>query len=77
MRDDRTIDFITTGRKVYRNTLDYPCPQLGFEQRFAHKTSTNNLCSLDTITVLTSPGLSQGATCGLGKFQPVTLTTGN
>jgi hypothetical protein len=77
VRDDRTIDFITTGKKVYRNTLDYPCPQLGFEQRFAHKTSTNDLCSLDTITVLTSPGLSQGATCGLGKFQPVTLATGN
>jgi hypothetical protein len=76
VRDDRTIDFVTNGRKVYRNTLDGSCPQLGFEQRFSHKTSTNDLCSLDTITVLVSPGLSQGATCGLGKFQPVTLAAG-
>ena len=77
VRDDRTIDFVTTGRKVYRNTLDGSCPQLGFEQRFAHKTSSNDLCSLDTITVLISPGLTRGATCGLGKFQPVTLAAGH
>lgn len=73
VRDDRAIDFETTGRKVYRNTLPYSCPGLGFEERFAFKTSTSQLCSVDIITVLQSfgGGLSQGASCGLGKFQPM------
>jgi hypothetical protein len=74
VRDDATIDFVMRGGKVYRNRLDGgSCPELGFEERFLYKTSFGELCSLDTITVLRSPGLSQGATCGLGKFQPVTL----
>jgi hypothetical protein len=76
VRDDSTIDFITRGNKVYRNTLNGSCPQLGFEKRFSYKTSLNQLCSVDLITVLVSPGLSQGASCGLGKFQPVTLAAG-
>ena len=76
VRDDSTIDFVTRGNKVYRNTLNGPCPQLGFEKRFSYKTSLNQLCSVDIITVLVSPGLSQGASCGLGTFQPVTLAAG-
>jgi hypothetical protein len=73
VRDDRTIDFETNGRKVYRNTLPNSCPGLGFEQRFAYKTSTSQLCSVDIITVLQSAGsgLMQGASCGLGTFQPM------
>jgi hypothetical protein len=74
VRDDRTIDFEMTGRTVYRNTLPYACPGLGFEQRFSYATSLSELCSVDTITVLEAgPGLTRGATCGLGQFQPVTL----
>lgn len=74
VRSDQVIDFITYGGKVYRNTLDYPCPQLGFEQRFAHKSTLDQYCSTDTITVLVDQGgLQRGATCGLGQFQPVTL----
>jgi hypothetical protein len=77
VRDDRTIDFImNAGRnKAYRNTLPHSCPQLGFEERFLYKTSLSQLCSTDIITVLTSsgPGLSRGASCGLGEFQPVEL----
>jgi hypothetical protein len=73
VRDDRTIDFYVSGRKVYRNTLDYSCPNLGFEQRFLYSTTISQICSVDTITVLESPGLSRGATCGLGQFQQVTL----
>ncbi len=71
---DRVIDFHMRGGEVLRNTLPYACPSLGFEERFAYRTSTSELCSVDTITVLQSPGLSAGATCGLGEFQPVTLT---
>lgn len=71
VRDDKTIDFEMNNGAIYRNTLPYSCPSLGFEERFAYKLSTSQLCSVDIITVLQSfgGGLSQGASCGLGKFQ--------
>ena len=72
VRDDQTIDFYMLGGRVYRSTLPNSCPQLGFEKRFSYKTSLSQLCSTDIITVLTSPGISPGASCGLGQFQPVT-----
>ena len=76
VRDDRTIDFFTAGRRVYRVTLPQSCPELGFEQRFAYQTSLSQLCSTDIITVLReSGGLSRGASCGLAPFQPVTLAS--
>ena len=71
VRGDQVIDFEVNGRKTYRNVLPNSCPQLGFEERFAYKTSLAQLCSVDVITVLQSPGLSRGATCGLGRFQPI------
>lgn len=73
VRDDRTIDFVTTNRKIYRNTLPYSCPSLGFEKRFSYRTSLSQLCSVDIITVLwsTGPALQPGASCGLGQFQPM------
>lgn len=72
VRDDRTIDFILNGNKVYRNTLPNSCPSLGFERRFMYKTSLSQLCSVDIITVLySSPNLMRGASCGLGQFQPM------
>jgi hypothetical protein len=71
---DGVIDFHMLGGKVYRNTLPMSCPNLGFEERFLYRTSISQLCSVDIITVLQSPGLSQGASCGLGQFQPVKLT---
>lgn len=73
VRSDKVIDFEMAGGKVYRNELPYSCGSLGFEERFSYKTSLNQLCSTDIITVLQSPGLSPGPSCGLGKFQPVTL----
>jgi len=72
VRDDRTIDFYMRGGKVYRNVLPGTCPQLGFEERFAYQTSLSRLCSTDIITVLLMPNTTRGASCGLGKFQPVT-----
>ena len=73
VRDDRTIDFVMNGNKVYRNTLPNSCPSLGFEKRFSYRTSLSQLCSVDIITVLwnAGPGLQPGASCGLGKFQPM------
>ena len=73
VRSDSVIDFDMGGGKIYRNTLPYACPQLGFEEKFLYKTSTGELCSVDTITVLTDPPVGHGATCGLGQFQPVKL----
>jgi hypothetical protein len=72
---DGTIDFHMAGGKVYRNTLPNSCPGLGFEERFLYKTSLSQLCSVDIITVLQSPGVTPGPSCGLGKFQPVKLTS--
>ena len=74
VRDDHTIDFYTNGGKVYRNTLPNSCPELGFNEGFSYQTSISRLCSVDIITVLRrAGGLQRGASCGLGKFQPVTL----
>ena len=70
---DSVIDFHMNNGKVYRNTLPMSCPSLGFEERFLYKTSIGQLCSVDIITVLQSPGLSQGPSCGLGEFQPVKI----
>ncbi len=76
VRDGSTIDFVMRNGRVYRNTLDRgTCPSLASEKRFTYKTSSGDLCSYDTITVLRDPGLSRGATCGLGQFQPVKLAT--
>jgi len=70
---DSTIDFHLRGGKVYRNTLPQSCPMLGFEERFLYKTSLSQLCSVDIITVLQSPNLTPGPSCGLGQFQPVKI----
>ncbi len=70
--DDRTIDFIMTGKKWYRNTLPYRCSGLGFERAFSYKTSLSQLCSVDIITVVhQGGGIRRGASCGLGKFTPI------
>ena len=76
VRDDKTIDFMMNGGKIYRNTLPDSCPSLGFERKFSYATSLSQLCSVDIITVLQSsgPGLQRGASCGLGKFQPMQKT---
>ena len=72
--DDSTIDFyMGPGNTVYRNRLPYSCSQLGFERAFGYSTSLTQLCSTDTIGVVTQGGgPHRGATCGLGQFQPIT-----
>lgn len=71
VRGDRTIDFYMVGGKVYRNVLPFACPELGFEERFGYKTSIDQLCSVDSITVVHSTPPYRGASCGLGPFQPI------
>ncbi len=67
------IDFRMTGGKTYRNNLPQSCPGLKFEDRFSYRTSLNQLCSVDIVRVLHNYGgqLTEGAGCGLGKFQLV------
>ena len=72
VHDDQTIDFHLLGGDVYRNTLPHRCPSLGFEERFAYRTNSSQLCSVDVITVLYSDG-TRGAGCGLGEFLPVRI----
>jgi hypothetical protein len=73
VKDDRTIDFEVSNKRIYRNILPNSCPSLGFEKRFSYATSLSQLCSVDIITVLwnAGPGLQPGASCGLGQFQPM------
>ena len=72
VRDDSTIDFYMRGGQIYRNSLPFSCPQLGFEEAFAYRTSQSQLCAIDTITVVRRGGGGPpGVTCGLGPFTPV------
>jgi hypothetical protein len=70
---DRVIDFGNGNRTTYRVVLPQDCPNLGFEQRFSYATSLSQLCATDIITVLQSPGVTRGASCGLAPFQPIEL----
>jgi hypothetical protein len=71
--DNSTIDFKMAGGKTYRNSLPHSCPGLKFEDRFSYRTSLSQLCNVDIVRVLHDYGgrLTEGAGCGLGKFQPV------
>ncbi len=75
VRSDQVIDFRANGNRWYRNTLPYRCPSLASEERFSYETSLSQLCSTDVIHVLHQYGgsLERGASCGLGKFQPVEI----
>lgn len=75
VRDGRTIDFLTTGRRGWRNVLPDNCPGLATERRFSFNTSLSQLCSTDIIRVLEEYGgtLNSGASCGLGRFTPIEL----
>ena len=70
--DGQTIVFELSGKRTVVNRLPRNCPGLKFEKRFLYKTSLNQLCSQDIITVLTGPPHFRGASCGLGKFEPWT-----
>ncbi len=74
VRDDRTIDFIGSGGRVWRNTLPYSCAGLRANEAFTHEATNNQICSVDVIRVLYQGGGPHlGASCGLGQFVPIKL----
>ena len=75
--DNSTIDFRMAGCKTYRNSLPQSCPWLKFEDKFSYRTSLSQLCNVDLVRVLHEQGgqLTEGAGCGLGKFQMVEKVT--
>jgi hypothetical protein len=72
--DDDTVLFFLKGGDVVRNDLLRRCPTLMSENTFMYRTSLEQLCNSDTITVLNDVGFGflPGATCGLGDFEPIT-----
>ncbi|MEO9598939.1 hypothetical protein [Parasphingorhabdus sp.] len=74
--DDQTIDFKMINGDIYRNNLPNKCGGLGFEEAFSYKTSTNRLCNVDIIRVLSQTGgqIETRGACGLGDFQQITKT---
>ena len=72
IRNDKTIDFVMRGNQVYRNVLPYSCSGLATYDSFRYSPATSQLCSVETITVITTDG-SPGPTCGLGKVQRIEL----
>ncbi len=66
--DDKTILFQLRDGSVWKNTLDFSCPALGFTEAFSYEINGSQLCDLDTIKVFEPYG-PQGASCGLGKFE--------
>ena len=71
--DDQNILFYMHGKKIYRNYLPYPCSGLRSRDTFMYRTSLNQLCNVDIITVLDNLGFgfSPLNSCGLGLFYPV------
>lgn len=72
--DERTIVFRLRGGEYFSNILERDCPGLDRHERFMHETRGGRLCDIDTITVLEqwAGRISQGFTCSLGQFHPIT-----
>jgi hypothetical protein len=72
--NERNILFHMRGGEIYRNVLPRRCPGLNRNDSISYRPRTSKLCDLDAVTVLlqTGAGFSQGASCGLGKFYPIT-----
>ncbi len=71
--DNDTVLFYLHDGDVYRNDLPYACPELKSEDRFLYRVPQDQLCHIDTITVLRDEGFGfrEGASCSLGVFKPI------
>lgn len=72
--DNKTIVFQTGNNTYYINRLPYACNGLRLNDGFLYRTSLNEICNVDVITVLdkVGPGYTGGPSCGLGRFEPIT-----
>ena len=70
---DENILFYMRGGEIYNNHLPHRCIGLKNERTFLYRTTISQLCDLDIITVLYSQGtgFTPGASCGLGRFHPI------
>jgi hypothetical protein len=75
--DDQTIIVYGGANQAYKNQLPNKCNGLRSADSYMYKTSESRLCSLDVITILNRYGgsFSQGASCGLGKFERIDRKT--
>jgi hypothetical protein len=71
--DDNNILFYMRNGDVYLNRLPHRCPGLKRERTFMYRTTMPRLCDVDIITVLDQAGFGfmPGASCGLGRFYPI------
>jgi hypothetical protein len=72
--DGSTINFETSNRRMFSNALPVSCPGLANSRAFKMNSRSGQLCSSSTITVII-PGGTRGATCALGRFQPMVRAT--
>jgi hypothetical protein len=72
--DNRRIVFRMRGGQLFLNTLPIACPGLRRNEPYMVKAHGSQLCDLDILTVLNRGGFAfmPGASCGLGRFEPVT-----
>ena len=72
--DNENVVFQIGINNYYLNTLPYACNGLRLNESIMYRTSTNELCDIDVITVLDKigPGFQAGPSCGLGNFKPIT-----
>ena len=72
--DNENVVFQIGINNYYLNTLPYACNGLRLNESIMYRTSTNELCDIDVITILDKigPGVQAGPSCGLGKFKPIT-----
>ena len=72
--DNENVVFQIGINDYYLNTLPYACNGLRLNESIMYRTSTNELCDIDVITILDKigPGFQAGPSCGLGKFKPIT-----
>jgi hypothetical protein len=70
---DRTIVFYMKDRTIYKNELPQSCPALRSNQPFMYRVAMNQLCQMDTITVLErwGFGFTPGMSCPLGRFSAI------
>ncbi|MDZ7769256.1 MAG: hypothetical protein U5K38_09335 [Woeseiaceae bacterium] len=71
--DPQNLLVYMRGGDIYRNRLRNRCPGLRKNRPLMYSTTTSQLCDLDRITVLydRGAGFTPGASCGLGRFIPV------